>query len=94
MKKIKFFPILARLLVLCLLVGCLAPAALALEEPDIRASNVMLIEAITGQVLYEKDATRPSIPPAPPRSSPLWWPFGPLLPGRSIWRIWSPSPRR
>ena len=56
MKKIKFFPILARLLVLCLLVGCLAPAALALEEPDIRASNVMLIEAITGQVLYEKDA--------------------------------------
>jgi D-alanyl-D-alanine carboxypeptidase (penicillin-binding protein 5/6) len=56
MKKIKFFPILVRLLILCLLVGCISPAALALEEPDIRASNVILIEAITGQVLYEKDA--------------------------------------
>lgn len=54
MKKYKFLSII--FLTACLLLGCLAPGVLALAEPELAASSVLLMQAQTGQVLYEREA--------------------------------------
>lgn len=54
MKKYKFLSII--FLTVCLFLECLAPGALALEEPELEASSALLMQAQTGQVLYEREA--------------------------------------
>lgn len=54
MKKCKFLS--ALVLLFCLTAAILAPAALALDEPQINAPHALLMEAESGQVIYEKAA--------------------------------------
>ncbi len=53
MKKTK---LLALLLLICALLSALAPSALALEQPSVGSRFVVLADAETGQVYYEKNA--------------------------------------
>lgn len=53
MKKIRFFSFI---LIVCLLLGAAAPAALAVEEPEVSAKAVIVMDTSTGEILYEKNA--------------------------------------
>lgn len=53
MQKLKIFPLI---LIICLALCSLAPAAYALDEPSVEAAAVFLAEFDSGEVLYEKNA--------------------------------------
>ena len=53
MKKIRYFSFFV---VICLLLGLCAPAALAAEAPATTAKSVIVLDYATGEVLYEKNA--------------------------------------
>lgn len=59
MKKIKIFPLM---LILCLVFTAAAPAAWALEEPEMSAKAVVLADLETGRVLYGKNMTEKVAP--------------------------------
>ncbi len=52
MKKFRLFPLV---LLLCLLFSASAPAALALDDPDIPARAAVLVDLNSGAVLYEQN---------------------------------------
>ena len=52
MKKIRIFPML---LIGILLVALAAPAALALDAPELTAQAVVLVDLDSGMILYEKN---------------------------------------
>lgn len=52
MKKIKIFPLM---LLICLVLGCAAPAGLALEDPVLAAEAVILADLDTGEIIYSKN---------------------------------------
>ena len=52
MKKIRLFPLI---LLLCLALSALAPAASALDDPILPAEAVLLADLDTGEILYEKN---------------------------------------
>ena len=49
MKKIKIFPLV---LLICLVMAMAAPAAYALEDPDINAKAAVLVDLDSGKMLY------------------------------------------
>ena len=53
MKKIKIFPLI---LIICLALCALAPAAYAIDDPQLGAQAVYLADMNTDEVLYEKNA--------------------------------------
>ncbi len=53
MKKFRVFPLL---LLLCLAMSLIAPAAAALDDPLVAAQAVILLNEETGEILYEKNA--------------------------------------
>lgn len=53
MKKIKLLPLI---LLLCVLLTALSPAALALDDPTVTAGAVVLADADTGRIFFSKDA--------------------------------------
>ena len=59
MKKIKIFPLL---LIGILLIALAAPAALALDAPDLTAQAVILVDLDTGMILYEKNSMQQRSP--------------------------------
>ena len=54
MKKFKFLPIFLIVCVICSI--SLAPAALALEPPEVTSGSAMIIDRETGEVLFEQNA--------------------------------------
>jgi D-alanyl-D-alanine carboxypeptidase (penicillin-binding protein 5/6) len=60
MKKLKIFTVYV--LIAVLFAAFLSPYALAAEDPEIKADAVLLVETVTGKVLYEKNADKPVYP--------------------------------
>ena len=52
----KNFRILPLALILCLVLTCFAPAALALDDPGLNAQSALLVDLDSGRVLYAKNA--------------------------------------
>lgn len=52
MKKIKLIPLI---LLLCLVLGAVSPAAFALEEPPVEAQAVVLADMASGRILYSRN---------------------------------------
>lgn len=52
MKKIKIFPLI---IIICLVLSCGAPMALALDEPQLQAKAAVIIDLDSGRVLYSKN---------------------------------------
>lgn len=52
MKKFRFFPLL---LLISLILACVSPAALALEDPQTQAQAIVLADLDTGDIIYSKN---------------------------------------
>lgn len=59
MKKLRIFPLI---LILCLVFASAAPAALALEGPELTAQAVILVDLDSGTILYQVNSMMPRSP--------------------------------
>ena len=53
MKKFRILPLV---LALCLALTIFAPAAFALDDPDLNAQSALLVDELTGEVLFSKNS--------------------------------------
>lgn len=59
MKKIKLFPLL---LLICLLCSVLSPAALALDDPEVSSAFIVLADADSGRIYFSKNMDAKAYP--------------------------------
>ena len=90
MKKFRLFPLV---LLLCLLFSASAPAALALDDPDIPARAAVLVDLNSGAILYEQNKDEQRAPASLTKVMTVLLALEALDRGRSPWTRSSPLRR-